>query len=55
MTDAHKPADQPVKRKTHWGTLLWQARHRNHYNAYMARYMRGYRKRKRAAARRDAM
>jgi hypothetical protein len=32
----------------------WQAENRARYNAYMARFMRGYRKRKRAAASRAA-
>jgi len=33
----------------------WRSKHRDHYNAYMARYMRGYRKRKREAAARDVV
>jgi hypothetical protein len=37
------------RRRYIWAMVRWRAKHRQHYNAYMARFMRGYRKRKREA------
>jgi hypothetical protein len=33
------------RRRYIWAMVRWRSKHRDHYNAYMARYMRGYRKR----------
>jgi len=42
-------ADKVFCRRRHtWAIVRWRSKHRDHYNAYMARYMREYRKRQRA-------
>ena len=50
-------ADKAFCRRRHtWAMVRWRSKHRDHYNAYMARYMRGYRKQTRGGhARRGVM
>jgi hypothetical protein len=46
-----KRADKAFCRRRYtWAMVRWRAKHRQHYNAYMARYMRRYRARKREVA-----
>jgi hypothetical protein len=39
-----------IRRRNTEALRRWRIKNRDRWNAYMARYMRGYRKRKRAAA-----